>query len=94
MRGFDWCFARLGSVDKFPRAQLFIQKEELLSWIQAMALPPRFGYLTSILDPEDIHSVLSAAVEHRLTLLDGDADHVLPGLHVRSFRHRHRQRLG
>ena len=76
-------FDHMGSIDKFPQARLFIQKAELLSWIEAMALPPRFGYLTSILDPEDIHTVLTAAGEHRLTLLDGDADHVLPGLHVR-----------
>ncbi len=76
-------FDHMGSVDKFPQARLFIQKEELLSWIEAMALPARFGYLTSILDPEDVHTVLGAAVEHRLTLLDGDVDHVLPGMHVR-----------
>lgn len=76
-------FDHMGSIDKFPRAHLYIQKEELLSWIEAMALPPRFGYLTSILDPEDIHSALSAAAEHRLTLLDGDAENVLPGIHVR-----------
>jgi hypothetical protein len=54
-----------------------------LSWIEAMALPPRFGYLTSILDTADIRSALDAAEEHRLHLLEGDRDNVLPGIHVR-----------
>ena len=76
-------FDHMGSIDKFPRAQLFIQKEELLSWIELMALPPRFSYLTAILDPADIFTALHAAEEHRLTLLDGDLDNVLPGIHVR-----------
>ena len=49
-----------------------------------MALPRQFGFLTMVLDPDDIFSALQAAKEHRLALLDGDADDVLPGVHCRS----------
>jgi glyoxylase-like metal-dependent hydrolase (beta-lactamase superfamily II) len=77
-------FDHMGSIDQFPNAQLFIQKTEFLSWIEALALPKRFGFLTSILDPEDIRDALDAATEHRLTLLEGDRDNVVPGIHVRS----------
>jgi glyoxylase-like metal-dependent hydrolase (beta-lactamase superfamily II) len=77
-------YDHIGSIDKFPKATIHIQKAELMTWIEALALPPRFGFLTSALDPDDIHTAISAAAEHRLNLLEGDADDVVPGIHVRS----------
>ena len=77
-------FDHMGSIEKFPNAQLHLQKRELLSWIELMALPRQFGFLTMVLDPDDIYSALDAAKEHRLTLLEGDQDDVVPGIHVRS----------
>ena len=76
-------YDHMGAIDQFPRAHLFLQKRELLSWVEAMALPRQFGALTAVLDPTDIHAALHAAEEHRLTLLEGDRDDLLPGLHVR-----------
>lgn len=76
-------FDHMGSIHKFPQARLYIQKSELLSWHEAMALPPRFGFLTDIINPDDLRAAFDAAVEHRLTLVDGDRDDLLPGLHVR-----------
>jgi glyoxylase-like metal-dependent hydrolase (beta-lactamase superfamily II) len=76
-------FDHIGSIEQFPKARLHIQKQELLSWIELMALPRQFGFLTQVLDPDDIHSALHAAREHRLVLLDGDTDDVLPGVHAR-----------
>lgn len=76
-------FDHMGAIDQFPRARLHIQKRELLSWVEAMALPPRFAFLTDAVDPEDIQGAIAAASEHRLNLLDGDRDDVLPGVHVR-----------
>jgi glyoxylase-like metal-dependent hydrolase (beta-lactamase superfamily II) len=77
-------FDHMGSIEKFPNAMLHLQKRELLSWVELMALPPRFGFLTLVLDPDDIYSALDAAKEHRLSLIEGDADNVVPGVHVRS----------
>jgi hypothetical protein len=48
-----------------------------------MALPPQFGFLTDIINPDDLRAAFDASVEHRLTLLDGDKDNLMPGLHVR-----------
>ena len=48
-----------------------------------MALPPQFGYLTAIINPDDLRRAFDASVEHRLDLVDGDVDDLLPGLHVR-----------
>jgi glyoxylase-like metal-dependent hydrolase (beta-lactamase superfamily II) len=76
-------FDHMGSIDKFPNARVYLQKREMLSWIEAMALPPQFGFLTEIINPENLRSAFDASVEHRLNLVDGDVDNLLPGIHVR-----------
>ena len=76
-------FDHMGSIGKFPKARLHIQKREILSWHEAMALPAAFGFLTEIINPDDLRHAFDAAVEHRLNLVDGDVDDLLPGLHVR-----------
>jgi glyoxylase-like metal-dependent hydrolase (beta-lactamase superfamily II) len=76
-------FDHMGSIAQFPNAQIIIQKSELLSWYEAIALPPRFGYLTAIIDPDNLRTALEASIEHRVTLVEGDKDNVLPGIHVR-----------
>jgi glyoxylase-like metal-dependent hydrolase (beta-lactamase superfamily II) len=76
-------FDHMGSIGKFPKAHIWIQKREILSWIEAMALPPQFGFLTAIINPDDLRNAFDASVEHRLTLLDGDRDNVRPGIHAR-----------
>lgn len=76
-------FDHMGSIAEFPNARIIIQKSELLSWYEAIALPPRFGYLTAIIDPDNLRTALEASIEHRVTLVDGDKDNVLPGIHVR-----------
>lgn len=76
-------FDHMGSIGQFAKARLYLQKQELLSWHEAMALPPQFGFLTAIIDPDSLRAAFDASVEHRLTLVDGDRDNLLPGIHVR-----------
>lgn len=76
-------FDHMGSVGEFPNARIHLQRCELLSWYEAIALPKQFGYLTAIIDPDNLRSALDASIEHRVMLIDGDKDNVLPGLHVR-----------
>ena len=76
-------FDHMGSIGQFQNARLYIQKSELLSWYEAIALPKRYGYLTAIIDPQNLREALEASIEHRVTLIDGDKDNILPGLHVR-----------
>jgi glyoxylase-like metal-dependent hydrolase (beta-lactamase superfamily II) len=76
-------FDHMGSIAEFPKARLYLQKQELLSWHEAMALPPQFAFLTAIIDPDNLRTAFDASVEHRLTLVDGDRDNLLPGIHVR-----------
>ena len=79
-------FDHAGSIDQFPRAHIYLQKAELLSWVEAFALPPRFSILTDVVDPDDIRAALEASFQHRLTLIEGDRDNLLPGLSVRLAR--------
>jgi glyoxylase-like metal-dependent hydrolase (beta-lactamase superfamily II) len=76
-------FDHMGSIAEFPKAQIIIQKSELLSWYEAIALPRRFSHLTAIIDPDNLRTALEASIQHRVTLVDGDKDDVLPGIHVR-----------
>jgi glyoxylase-like metal-dependent hydrolase (beta-lactamase superfamily II) len=76
-------FDHMGSIAEFPNAHIYIQKSELLSWYEAFALPRRFAHLTAIVDPDNIRSALDASIAHRVTLIDGDNNNLLPGIHVR-----------
>lgn len=76
-------FDHMGSIGEFPNARIHIQKSELLSWYEAIALPRRFSYLTAIIDPDNMRAALEASIEHRVNLIDGDRNNVLPGIHVR-----------
>ena len=76
-------FDHMGSISAFPTARSYMQTKEWLSWNEAMALPPQYGFLTAIINPDNMRSAFDAAVEHRLTLVDGDRDNLLPGIHVR-----------
>jgi glyoxylase-like metal-dependent hydrolase (beta-lactamase superfamily II) len=76
-------FDHMGSIAEFPNAHIYIQKSELLSWYEAIALPKRYSHLTAIIDPDNLKTALEASIQHRVTLIDGDKDNVLPGIHVR-----------
>jgi glyoxylase-like metal-dependent hydrolase (beta-lactamase superfamily II) len=76
-------FDHMGSIAEFPDARLHIQKAELLSWYEYFALPRQFSYMTSIIDPDTMRTAFDASVEHRVNLIEGDRDNVLPGIHVR-----------
>jgi glyoxylase-like metal-dependent hydrolase (beta-lactamase superfamily II) len=77
-------FDHMGGIAEFPKARLHIQKREYLSWMEAMALPRQYGFLTQVVHPDDLRSAFDASLEHRLKLVEGDADNVLPGIHVRT----------
>jgi glyoxylase-like metal-dependent hydrolase (beta-lactamase superfamily II) len=76
-------FDHMGSIGKFPKATIHVQKREILSWYELLALPAKFGALTEIINPDDLRRVFDASLEHRLNLVDGDVDDLLPGLDVR-----------
>ena len=76
-------FDHMGSIAEFPNAHIYIQKSELLSWYEMIALPKRFGHLTAIIDPDNLRTALEASIQNRMTLVDGDKNDILPGVHAR-----------
>lgn len=76
-------FDHMGGISAFPTAQLHLQKREYLSWMEMLALPPQFGVLTEIINPDDIRTAYDASLEHRLNLVDGDVTDFFPGFHLR-----------
>ena len=60
-------FDHMGSIAEFPKAQIHIQKSELLTWYEAIALPKRFSHLTAIIDPENLRACLKASIESTRT---------------------------
>jgi hypothetical protein len=52
--------------------------------MEAMALPRQFGFITQVVHPDHLRTAFDASLEHRLNLVEGDRDNVLPGIHVRT----------
>ena len=73
-------FDHMGSIEKFPNATVHLQKRELLSWVELMALPRRFSFLTMVLDP-DLHSSRCGALRQ---FPKGLSDPAVSGSAVRS----------
>jgi glyoxylase-like metal-dependent hydrolase (beta-lactamase superfamily II) len=73
-------FDHMGGLRVFPNAHVYLQKRELFTWLDVMARPKAFAQLLAALDPADIRRVLDLMNEGRLTLLDGDAENILPGI--------------
>lgn len=49
-------------------------------------MPRRFSAMTAPIQAEHLRAAFDASTEHRLTLLEGDRDDVVPGIHVRMGR--------
>lgn len=73
-------FDHMGAVDQFPKAQFYIQERELQRWVWATALPRRMRWITEATDPADILRIVGLAGEGRLTIVQGAAEDILPGI--------------
>ncbi|MDR1510890.1 MAG: MBL fold metallo-hydrolase [Synergistaceae bacterium] len=74
----------IGAIHCFPNARFYIQKEEYLKYLEWLALPPEFSILTRCVTQEHFVQLLDLSKEHRLTLLDGPCDNLLPGIHIKT----------
>jgi len=77
-------FDHMGNLAAFPNAHVYLQERELSKSIWAMSLPTRMGYASVAIDPADILHCVELSRRGRLTLVEGDAENILPGidLHV------------
>lgn len=73
-------YDHMGGMRAFPNAHFFIQKKEVLDWIEVMALPGPFSGLTAAIDPNDMKYAMDLISRGRMTLIDGRAENLLPGI--------------
>jgi len=64
-------FDHAGCADQFPRAHLYIQREEIDRYRAALRLPPRFEFLTRNCEPRLLDILAERDRAGRLTLAEG-----------------------
>ena len=76
-------YDHMGALSWFPNAQVVIQAREIERWEVALNLPEKFMTLAESVDPADILYARQLQRDGRLTLVDGVAVDVLPGIDAR-----------
>jgi glyoxylase-like metal-dependent hydrolase (beta-lactamase superfamily II) len=69
----------MGGIDLFPKATLWIQKDEF-TYYTGPAWQP--GGKSGGIDPEDLMALVRRNTEHKLRLIDGDDQEIMPGIKV------------
>ncbi|WP_010259650.1 N-acyl homoserine lactonase family protein [Treponema primitia] len=73
-------YDHMGGLKAFPNAHFYIQKKELLDWIEVLAMPKYFSGLSAAIDPNDVKRALDLIAKGQLTLVDGPVENLLPGI--------------
>lgn len=79
----------MGAVNCYPNAHFYIQKKEINTWIDYLSQSERYAYLCSAIHIQHVINLLARMQDHKVTLLDGDVDNLLPGIHVRTAFNSH-----
>lgn len=82
-------FDHFGSVEDFPNATFYIQREEIEKWVWALSLPDRLRWLLIAVDPSDILRGVNLAVQGRLRTVEGSVEDVLPGIDLHLAKDSH-----
>jgi glyoxylase-like metal-dependent hydrolase (beta-lactamase superfamily II) len=72
----------MGGIKAFPRARFYLQKKEMLDWVEVLAMPPVYADLRGGLNPDDMRQAFELILQGQMTLLDGAVDDLLPGVSV------------
>ncbi|MBT2679289.1 N-acyl homoserine lactonase family protein [Bacillus sp. ISL-35] len=74
-------FDHAGNIDQFPKAQFYVQKEELDGWMSSLSLPDKVReWVWQATDLDHINDLLDVAAENRLTLIEEDNFEVAEGV--------------
>lgn len=82
-------FDHFGSVEDFPNATFYIQREEIEKWVWALSLPDRLRWLLIAVDPSDILRGVNLAAQGRLRTVEGSVEDVLPGIDLHLAKDSH-----
>jgi glyoxylase-like metal-dependent hydrolase (beta-lactamase superfamily II) len=76
-------YDHMGNLGAFPHARFYLQKGEYYGWRQALALPERFQFLRTAINPHDLDLARSMMETGQMVLIEGARENVLPGIHLR-----------
>ena len=79
----------MGGLHYFPNAKVYVQKEEILRWVEALALPVEYSGINGAVLHDDMEECIKLTRDHRLVLLDGDVDDLFDGIDIRVARYGH-----
>ncbi len=79
----------MGGLKYFPNAKIYVQKDEILSWVEALALPVEYSAVNGAVLHCQMEECIKLTRDHRLVLLDGDVDDLFDGIDIRVERNGH-----
>ena len=82
-------FDHFGSVEDFPNATFYIQREEIEKWVWALSLPERLRWMMIAVDPSDVLRGVNLVVQGRLRTVEGSMENVLPGIDLHLAKDSH-----
>ena len=69
-----------GGIKGFPNAKFYMQEREFTEWMKVLAKPREYNFLSSAIDPNDIHKMIDLMHEGRMEFIDGETRDFLPGI--------------
>jgi glyoxylase-like metal-dependent hydrolase (beta-lactamase superfamily II) len=72
----------MGGIKAFPKAHFYLQKKEMLDWVEMLAMPSVYAGICGGINPDDMRQALELILQGRMTLLDGVVDNLFPGVSV------------
>lgn len=75
-------YDHMDNLDAFPNAHFYLQRKELMGWMWAMSLDKKYSFVNLALNPENIITAMKKVQSGQMTLVDGECNDILPGIHL------------
>lgn len=82
-------YDHMEGLDDFKNATFYIQKKEIMNWIEMMSLDKKYSSLLFAINPNDIIFAVEKIKSKKMILLDGEYNNILPGIDVIPFYNSH-----
>ena len=73
-------YDHMGNLAAFPNAQFYIQKREIVEWLNWFAKPKKFHWFTFPIDKKDLSTAVDLVLAGRMHFVEGDVVDFLPGI--------------
>lgn len=76
-------YDHMDNMDAFPNANFYIQKEELLGWINAAALPKKYDFINLAMNSNNLVTAMEKIKNNSMHFIDGEKNDFLPGISLK-----------